>query len=266
MVPWWLFRGFNRATRTKVANLKRHRNTLREPTMHIITLSFDDGFKKSNLEIARIYEQRNLKANFNVVAAPLSMQTPDPTRIHVEVGDFTLWNEMQARGHDIQPHSYTHANLSEYSFEDGRARILKCLDIFDEQLDGFDRAKSIYHFAFNRTTPELEAWLPTVVRAFRGGHVHNGINPLPTKATRVLRTTGFGPANCEAHLDTCIDDLLTQPSGWLMYNTHGLDEEGWGPIGSAYLPRLLDRLMAIDTVRLMPTGEVFRRIDAGESL
>lgn len=34
-------------------------------------------------------------------------------------------------------------------------------------------------------------------------------------------------------------DLL---SGWLIYNAHGLDDEGWGPMSSVFLDELLDRL------------------------
>ena len=37
--------------------------------MHIITLSFDDGFKKSNLKIADIYEKHGLSACFNIIAS-----------------------------------------------------------------------------------------------------------------------------------------------------------------------------------------------------
>ena len=36
--------------------------------MHIISLSFDDGFERSNLRIAEIYETFGLSACFNVLA------------------------------------------------------------------------------------------------------------------------------------------------------------------------------------------------------
>jgi hypothetical protein len=36
--------------------------------MHIVTLSFDDGFQKSNLTIAETYERFGLSACFNVLA------------------------------------------------------------------------------------------------------------------------------------------------------------------------------------------------------
>ena len=51
-----------------------------------------------------------------------------------------------------------------------------------------------------------------------------------------------------------LEKLLAQPRGWLVYNLHGLDEEGWGPISPAYLERLLGRLRAIESVRILPTG------------
>lgn len=36
---------------------------------HLVTLSFDDGFKKSFLEAARIHEQFGLPGCFNVIAS-----------------------------------------------------------------------------------------------------------------------------------------------------------------------------------------------------
>ena len=38
------------------------------------------------------------------------------------------------------------------------------------------------------------------------------------------------------------------PSGWLCCNLHGLDDEGWGPIGSDALERLLERLVTGDVL------------------
>ncbi len=240
--------------------------------MHLITLSFDDGFIKSSLRTAEIYEKAGLRASMNVIAAPQE-RAPDwfagsrPGGTPGPVGDFVLWNELLERGHDIQPHSYRHARLSEHCFAEGKGLIEKCLAVFTEKLNGFDASRSIYHFAYNQTTPELEAWLPGVVRAFRGGWATDppGLNALPTRQTVAIRTVGSGPENCEAHLDHCIEQWLAQPSGWLVYNTHGLDDEGWGPIGSDYLARLLERLQKIDCVQLVTPGQVFARLDQGET-
>jgi len=131
--------------------------------------------------------------------------------------------------------------------------ILRCLDVFSEEFEGFDPKTAVFNFPYNASTPELEAWLPSVVMAFRTGG--GGINSLPAGSTVKLTCTSYGPENCESHLDEQIDLLLSRPSGWLIYNTHGLDDEGWGPIRSSYLERLLERLVKIETLRLVPAGK-----------
>ena len=165
--------------------------------------------------------------------------------------DFGVWNELQARGHEIMPHGFKHANKQGLPFAESQDLIRRCLEIFSEKLDGFEPKESVFNFPYNLSTPELEEWLPTVVKAYRtaGG----GLNPLPHEGQVKLTTTGYGPENCEKHLDDQIEQLLSRPSGWLIYNTHGVDDEGWGPIGSDYLDCLLERLSSIETVEILPT-------------
>ena len=38
-----------------------------------------------------------------------------------------------------------------------------------------------------------------------------------------------------------------------------LDDEGWGPMRASFLERLLDRLLAIDTVEIVPVGRALAR-------
>jgi peptidoglycan/xylan/chitin deacetylase (PgdA/CDA1 family) len=216
--------------------------------VHIVTLSFDDGFRKSNLKIAEIYERLGLRACMNVLAGPV---VGEQEKWGKDRGDFVLWNELQARGHEIMPHGYDHSNKRELGFEKAKASILRCLDVFEERLDGFDPKQAVFNFPYNQSTSELEAWLPTVVRAFRtsGG----GINPLPSSRTVKLTTTGVGPENCEWHVTEQVELLTSQPEGWLVYNTHGLDEDGWGPIRASYLEMLLERLVN-SGVGILPAG------------
>ncbi len=221
---------------------------------HIITLSFDDGFRKSFLRTAEIYEKRKLSACLNVVAAGL----PDDKYIRESpIGDFTLWNDLKKRGHEIMLHGYRHENLQKVSFDKGKDLILRCLDVFVEKLDGFDPRQAIFNFPYNASTPELERWLPTQVRAFRTGG--GAINPLPRKGQVKLTCTSFGPGNCEAAIDREIERLLARDSGWLIFNTHGLDNEGWGPIRATYLERLLDRLLAIESLEILPAGKAMTK-------
>ena len=222
-----------------------------DPTKrHIVTLSFDDGFKKSSIKTAEIYEKYKLSACINVVASAHMKDFRPPDYHTVPRGDFGLWNELQARGHEIMPHSYKHANLRRLPLEEAKGLIIRCLDVFSKELKDFDPKKAVYNFAYNASTPELEAWLPTQVRAFRTGG--GAINRLPHKGQVKLTCTSFGPGNCEHAIDREIDRLLAQESGWLIFNSHGLDGEGWGPIRALYLERLLERLLAVQTVDVLP--------------
>ena len=224
---------------------------------HIVTLSFDDGFKKSSIKTAEIYEKHKLSACINVVASAHMENFQSPDYPHVLRGDFGLWNELQARGHEIMPHGYKHANKRSLPFDEAKDLILRCLNVFDQELKGFDRKEAIFNFPYNASTPDLEKWLPTQVRAFRTGG--GSLNPLPHKGQTKLTCTSFGPGNCEAAIDREIERLLAKDSGWLIFNTHGLDNEGWGPIRATYLERLLERLLAIESVEVLPAGRALAK-------
>ncbi len=221
---------------------------------HLITLSFDDGFKKSFTRTAAIYEKYKLSACLNIVAAGL------PEDVYIRnspLGDFALWNELKRRGHEVMPHSYRHENLQKLSFEEGSELIRRCLGLFSEKLDGFDPKQAVFNFPYNASTPELERWLPTQVRAFRTGG--GAIQPLPQPGRAKLTCASSGPGNCEAAIDREIERLLARESGWLIFNTHGLDDEGWGPIRATYLERLLERLLALRTVEILPAGQALAK-------
>src|SRR4028119_529362 len=132
-----------------------------QPTRYV-TLSFDDGYRASSVKTADLFERFGLRADFNVVAA---FEERNPV-LH---GDWALWNELVARGHHIHPHGYNHTNKTQVSFEEARDLILRCLDRFATHLDGFDPKQAVFAFPYTASPPEVEAWLPTVVRAFRTG-------------------------------------------------------------------------------------------------
>ena len=224
---------------------------------HLVTLSFDDGFKRSFARIAEIYEKHKLSACLNVVAAGL----PGDAYIKSSpLGDFAFWNELKRRGHEIMPHGYRHENLQKLPLAEAQELVRRCLGVFSEKLDSFDSRQAIFNFPYNASTPELERWLPTQVRAFRTGGA--AINLRPHKGQVKLTCTSFGPENCEAAIDREVEKLLARESGWLIFNTHGLDEEGWGPIRDSYLERLLERLLAHDTVELLPAGRALTKYAA----
>lgn len=224
-----------------------------DESRHIITLSFDDGFKSSTIKTAEIFEKHGLPACINVIASGHlpDFKVPDEYQV-TEKGDFVLWNDLLARGHEVMPHTYKHANLTEMPLSEAQDLITACLDYFTENLKGFEAKNAIYNFAYNASTPEIEEWLAKRVRAYRtGGSI---LNPLPHNGQQKLTCGAFGPGNTENYLDSEIEKLLSLPSGWLIYNAHGLDGEGWGPMRSEYLESLLARLKKIETVKILPVG------------
>jgi hypothetical protein len=151
------------------------------------------------------------------------------------------------------PHGLIHHNLANMPFADAQRSITRCLEIFTDELEHFQANEAIFNFAYNASTPELEAWLPGLVRGFRTGG--DPINPLPHPGQARLTTAGHGPENCEEHLEDAIARLLAGPPAWLIYNVHGLDEEGWGPIRAGYLESLLERLSRMDRLSILPVGK-----------
>jgi peptidoglycan/xylan/chitin deacetylase (PgdA/CDA1 family) len=220
---------------------------------HFVTLSFDDGFTKSSQRTAEIYEKFGLSACVNVIATAHLPGFVLPSEYHRwPVGDFGLWNELQARGHEIMPHGFKHINKSQVPLAEAQDLIRSCLDSFSKELKGFEPRQAIFNFPFNASTPAVEQWLSGEVLAFRTGGP--AINPLPHQGQKKLTCTTHGPDGCDEHLTGEIDKLLAQPAGWLIYNTHGLDDEGWGPLKSETLEKLLERLTAISTVAIVPAG------------
>jgi peptidoglycan/xylan/chitin deacetylase (PgdA/CDA1 family) len=226
---------------------------------HIITLSFDDGFEKSSIKTAEIYEKHGLSACINVIATAHLENFKLPNEYHGwKVGDFQLWNELQSKGHEIMPHSYDHQDLAAMPFEEARTSILNCLDHFKKELHGFKAEESVYNFAYNSSNAEIEEWLGTQVKAFRTGGP--AINSLPYSGQKKLTCISHGPENIDRHLGESIDEFLKGESGWFIYNTHGLDDEGWGPVSSVFLDELLDRLSKIESVEILPAGKVLSQL------
>jgi len=234
---------------------------------HYISLSFDDGFKKSFYRIAEIHEEYGLNACLNVIATghlPTFKAEPKwiPQRL---LGSFDDWNALSERGHEIMPHSWKHLNLTKISFENAKDNIEKCIDCFNENLSGYSSIGAVYNFAYNASNPELEDFALTKFSAIRtwAGLVLNDtmINKFPVHELPLrLGCWTYGPDLSDFYVEQEVEKFLDSEGGWLILNLHGLDNEGWGPISSKYLDSLLRRLIKIDFLKISPTGELVKQL------
>ncbi|MFK5972209.1 MAG: polysaccharide deacetylase family protein [Flavobacteriaceae bacterium] len=206
-----------------------------------VSLVFDDGFIKSCLRIAEIFEARNLSATFAVLVNHEGFM-PDFSK-----GDFDLWNQLQNRGHVIHPHGFDHADLSKIPFKEAKAKIDACLDYFTDHLSGFDVKKSVYHLTYNRSTHEVDAYLLSKVRAIRTtgieGKVGSGMNGKTEIESRIFNCSWYGPEPCGEHFMDTIKIAEKKQPEMMLYMLHGLDDEGWGSIRSDSLERALDYII-----------------------
>lgn len=233
---------------------------LPEDKTHLLTLSFDDGFKQSFYQIAEIYEDFGLSACLNVIASGHlpSFKAVDDWILPELMGDFDDWNSLKSRGHEVMPHSWQHLNLARQPLKKAQKLITRCLDYFEAHLEGYVAAEAVFNFPFNSSTPELEAFLLERVRAVRSGG-ESPINPIPRTPDPVrLSCWSHGPDNSDAWTEAQVNDFLEGEGGWLILNLHGLENEGWGPLSKDFLIRLLKRLTSIDRLALLPAGAVLK--------
>lgn len=230
---------------------------------HIVTLSFDDGFKKSFYETAEIFESFKLRACLNVIAqghsenfVPKVNGQPDTGLVSSPKGDFSDWNALKNRGHEVMAHTYDHTNLTTIPLAAAKRDIDRCVAEFEKNLLGFKAKDSVYNFAYNASNPELDAYALSKFLVVRS-HGNTAVNPIPTKREPVrIGCWSHGPENCDEVFDATLNEFLASPGGWFVFNTHGLDGEGWGPMSSRYLRSLLSRLIRLEHVAVLPAGEV----------
>jgi len=226
---------------------------------HVFSLSFDDGFARSFSKTAEIYEKYKLKACFNVIASAgtSAFKSVDDYILPGIVGDFELWNDLQQRGHEIMPHGYRHANLTRIPLDEVKVLFNKCMDVFNQNLAGFSQKSCVFNFPFNASNPEVENWIGERVMAFRtSGDL---VNPMPDKKRKRLTCISQGPENIDKVLSDRVNEFLQSAGGWFIFNTHGLDGEGWGPLSSVLLDEILARLSEMEHVAILPVGKALEK-------
>ena len=234
---------------------------------HALSLSFDDGFKKSFYRIAEIHENHGLNACLNIIATGhMKSFSTEPKWIPQNLlGDFNDWNKLKERGHEIMPHTWKHLNLSEIPVEKAKENIEKCLNYFEEHLSGYTSEGAVYNFAYNASTTELEDFAMTKVSAIRtGGWLvlnDSKVNAFPVKELPLrLGCWGHGPDFCDDYVEQEINKFLASEGGWLILNLHVMFKEVLRRVSTTYVDKLLKRLTKIDFLEISPTGKLVKQL------
>ena len=224
-----------------------------------VSFCFDDGFRLTAGKVWAAFASRGLTASFCVLAAP--ELTHDPFIRGAQVADWGFWREARAAGHEVAPHGWAHERLADLSFDEARAGVERTLEAFADELPGFEARESLFHLAY------LAAPRPVVgfigertlgVRRMLGGA---GLNPPGgVKRGGGVDCITFGDG-ADALATARVERFLAEEEGWLVLVFHGLDGEGWGPLASATLERLLDRLGQAG-VRIAPANQAMRELTA----
>lgn len=208
----------------------------------LLTITFDDGFADSSRRTAAIFEEFGLKASFNVIAGAGTPGWTAPDEWHnAPYGDWALWNELAARGHEIHPHSWSHRNHATMAPADAVAEVDRCLEAFARNLKGFRAEQAVYVFPYNRGGPEVEAHILARMRAYRVGG--EPFNPTPSAALRRLGSVTSNAGICDGEVAYWVNEWLDREPSWLLFSAHGLDPEGWGPMTPGGLKRILERVL-----------------------
>jgi hypothetical protein len=209
-----------------------------------VGIIFDDGFARSTLKTAEIFESLGLRAVFAVLAdASNFVKGPG-------CGDWAMWNDLQRRGHIIHPHGQTHVKLSEIAPAAAIESVSMCLESFAEHLEGFDARQAVYAFTYNTPTRETMDWLLPRVRSVRiGGDPLLSASDL---ASRVWRSQADGPHDPFDDCMRVLDRAAQKRPTAALYCLHGLDREYWGATASENLRRVLDRIVSDDALEYWP--------------
>jgi peptidoglycan/xylan/chitin deacetylase (PgdA/CDA1 family) len=224
-----------------------------------VSFCFDDGFRASAETARRIFEARKLSAAFCVLAAP--ELTEDAFIRGARLGDWGFWRETSAAGHDVAAHGFAHEHLGRMPFEQACDSVSRTLEIFTQELPGFDALQSIYHVAYVRAPENVVRWISERslgVRLATGGFGVNAWNKL-TRGGCVDCMT-WGPDSSDGPARAHVERFLEAQADWLVLVFHGLDREGWGPLSSHALEGMLDRLLAAGVAVESPNRVLARRI------
>lgn len=222
-----------------------------------ISFCFDDGFRASADKIQRLFGQRSRSACFCALAAP--ELADDPFIRAVPIADWAYWRDAIAAGHEVAPHGYSHEYLGKLSFAAACDSVQRTLDVFEQELPGFDARDNLYHLAYLSAPAEVVQWIGARTLGARMALGAAGRNDLTAwRPGSSIDCTTFAPPDADAVALQRIERFIQHEDGWLVLVFHGLDGEGWGTVSSDALARMLDDIERAG-IDIAPPNRVLQR-------
>jgi peptidoglycan/xylan/chitin deacetylase (PgdA/CDA1 family) len=229
-----------------------------------ISFCFDDGFRASADKIQRLFAQRGRSACFCALAAP--ELADDPFIRAAPIADWAYWREAVAAGHEVAPHGYSHEYLGKLSFAAACDSVQRTLDVFQQELPGFDANHSLFHLAYLSAPAEVVQWIGARTLGARMALGAAGRNDLTAwKPGKPIDCTTFAPPDADAVALQRIERFIQDEGGWLVLVFHGLDGEGWGTVSSDALTRMLDHVERAG-IDIAPPNRVLQQFTGASTL
>ena len=157
-------------------------------------------------------------------------------------GAWSNWNTLADKGHEIASHSMTHpalpnvpADLVRRELLYSKRRIMNRLGI---------PGPLTFGFPYNQSSPEVKKQVEKYYLAARvGGH---GIN-IPGEID-FYNVSSWWPL-AHTPLEETLDKIreAKAKNAWLVIGLHGMDDEGWHPISTVRMDRILQFLANDET-------------------
>jgi peptidoglycan/xylan/chitin deacetylase (PgdA/CDA1 family) len=225
--------------------MRRGRRNARE---RLVSITFDDGFRSAAEAATPILERFCYAATFYLVTGWVK---PERARISEAYnvgrchGDWPFWQNVSLRGHEIGSHGFSHMNAR------GKvAAVAPWLLTRDIRRSFEDIRRQVPHDEYTISMPwnASSAISQRAASAYFSGCVagdsavrYNNLSDLDRYSVQA-----WAPESSHAQEDYRIAIEGIPDRGWLVFQFHSFDQEGWEPITTSHLAWMCELLKRSD--------------------
>lgn len=229
--------------------------------MRYLSFKFDDGFLCGAEQAASILQ--DLPASFFLIGELLEdgpLAFSEPLFRGREFGDKERWRALVAKGHELQPHSYSHRPYDDMTDQERRTDLRLSVQTVRE----IAGKASVFGFPFNRLAPISADGLGLIASGFdtktssADPHYHD-----LSKDVDLRRLKSW--AVRERDLETIKTSLGKVPeNSWLVLTFHSFGDEGHEPWTSNKFRQLVD-LVRAQKFSVRTVGDMAFMLERGQA-